>query len=98
MAVHFENLPGILYETFFGDEDLTHQSLDGPGWGRVELKDLLGAGTDEREAEERDVYHLGLDIDLGDDLFAIRHDTGNLGLATGIMMDMLSKIRSGHVK
>lgn len=55
----------------------------------------LGAGADHSPAQEREVYHIRLDVDLTYDSFTCTHDCGNLGLRDGILMDILSRLPDG---
>lgn len=62
------------------------------------LRTEMGKGSDGRKPVDLDTYHISLEIDLTDDSFRIyREDTGNSGLTTGIMMDIISKIKSKNV-
>ena len=51
-----------------------------------------GAGKDESPAKELEVYHIDLSVDLTDDTWRTRHDTGNLGLRDGILMSVAQQI------
>lgn len=52
----------------------------------------VGEGADERPANQHDVYHIDISVDLTDDTWRSSHDTGNLGLRDGILMDVLQRI------
>jgi hypothetical protein len=52
----------------------------------------LGQGEDKSPASELDEYHIDISIDLTDDTWSSSHDTGNLGLRDGILMDVMQRI------
>jgi hypothetical protein len=52
----------------------------------------MGRGKDEREAIDRDVYNIKIDLELEDDTFYSDSDTGNKGLTVGIVMDVLKRL------
>lgn len=52
----------------------------------------IGAGKDERPAKDLEVYHIDLSVDLTDDTWRTSHDTGNLGLRDGILMNVAQRI------
>lgn len=52
----------------------------------------IGAGADESEAVEREVYNILLQIDLSDDTITVQSNTGNKGLTLGILMDILTRM------
>jgi hypothetical protein len=57
----------------------------------------IGKGKDNREVKERDVYHIGIDIDFTDDSFTTKADTNNHGLTCGIVMYVMKKIEIKEV-
>lgn len=50
------------------------------------LHSQIGAGIDQRIAEEREKYHIHLELELGGDVFHVSDDTGNKGLREGILL------------
>jgi hypothetical protein len=50
----------------------------------------MGAGEDHSKAKELDVYHITIVLDLSDDSFVCRSNTGNKGLTAGIVMTVLN--------
>ena len=50
------------------------------------LRGVMGAGPDEHEAIERDVYEITLTIDLMEDTITVDNNCGNRGLVAGILM------------
>lgn len=56
------------------------------------LRSQMGAGADNSPPAERDVYHIRMDIDLSEDRFSVRSDTGNKGLRDGILMDVARRL------
>jgi hypothetical protein len=57
------------------------------------LRGQMGKGADASFAIERDVYHIRMEVDLESDTFAVRHDTGNLGLRDGILLDVARRLK-----
>ena len=55
------------------------------------LRGQIGAGSDSRKAEKREVYHINMQIDLSDDSFNVSDDTGNFGLRDGILLGIRGK-------
>jgi hypothetical protein len=51
----------------------------------------IGAGEDNRKPVVRDIYTIKIFYDM-DDTFSIKSDTGNDGLTTGILADVLGRI------
>lgn len=49
-------------------------------------------GKDSRIAKELDVYHITIEVDLSDDSFIVKSDTGNTGLTDGIIMDVIARM------
>ncbi len=60
------------------------------------IQDVMGNGKDATSAKELEVYHITLEIDLTDDTITIMYDCGNKGLANGILMDILGRLRAPH--
>lgn len=56
------------------------------------LHTQMGAGKDERKPEEREQYHIRLELDLDGDVFTSYSDTGNKGLRDGILMHALQQL------
>lgn len=46
----------------------------------------VGKGKDTSKAKEKDEYHITIQLDLSDDSFITRSDTGNKSLTAGIVM------------
>ena len=57
----------------------------------------IGQGKDDSEAVEREEYRIGINIDLADDSFTTKTDTGNKGLTCGIVMNVVGRIEKGDV-
>ena len=55
------------------------------------VRNQMGRGEDNSPAVERDVYRIRIDVDLSDDTFRARADTGNKGLTAGIIKTSLGK-------
>lgn len=53
------------------------------------LSTQIGKGEDKRKPARRQVYHINLEVDLSYDTFRVSHDTGNLGLRDGIIMQTI---------
>lgn len=60
------------------------------------LQDVMGAGKDANPANEWEVYEITLEIDLTDDTITVTHNCGNLGLVTGILMNILRRLHAPH--
>jgi hypothetical protein len=56
------------------------------------LHDQIGKGKDFSVAVDRNVYHIRIQVDLSQDIFYVDSDTGNKGLTTGIIMDVISRL------
>jgi len=56
------------------------------------LRTQMGAGEDNRKANEQDVYHIQLKWFLHMDRFEPSSDIGNYGLRDSILMDVASKL------
>ncbi len=56
------------------------------------LRRQIGAGADNRQANEREVYHLQLTWSPHMDRINSSDDTGNLRLRDGILYDYLNKV------
>jgi hypothetical protein len=55
------------------------------------IQGQVGQGADSRKAKELDVYHINIKIDLSQDIFHVRDDTGNKGLRDGIIMHTIGR-------
>ena len=55
------------------------------------LSTQIGQGADKRKANERDIYHIRIGLDLTDDIFTISDDTGNKGLRDGILLAIIRR-------
>jgi len=56
------------------------------------LRGQMGLGADDREAEDKEIYNIRIDIDLSCDAFTTRSNTGNDGLTCGIVLDVLRRL------
>ena len=56
------------------------------------LVSQIGRGADHRQPNEREVYKIAIRLDLTTDTFTVRHDCGNNGLLTGIVMSVLQQL------
>lgn len=56
------------------------------------VHDQIGKGKDNQQANEQEVYHIEIQVDLSHDIFYLNSDTGNDGLTTGIIMDVLRRM------
>ena len=56
------------------------------------LRGMIGKGKDNRKAKELDVYHIRIECDLSYDNVSVKHDCGNAGLMTGIIMDVVDRM------
>lgn len=56
------------------------------------LRDQAGVGVDNTPPVKADVYNITLRLDLTDDSFQVRSNTGNLGLRDGILLDILQRL------
>lgn len=54
----------------------------------------MGKSQDNRKAKKLKTYKIRIDLDLSYDHFSIRSDTGNDGLTTGIIMDVISRLEN----
>ena len=52
------------------------------------LREVMGAGVDDRKVVKRDVYEITLAVDLSADIITVTSNCGNLGLVAGILMDI----------
>lgn len=62
------------------------------------LQGQIGQGTDPSPAEDRDVYRIQIQLDLEDDSFYLKADTGNKDLTAGIVMDVLKRLPKPKVE
>jgi len=51
----------------------------------------MGLGKDESKTNERDIYHIKIELDLDYDNFRTSADTGNKSLTAGIILDARNK-------
>jgi hypothetical protein len=51
----------------------------------------IGAGSDKSQPVEKDVYTIHIGLDMSDDTFSVKSDTGNKSLTTGIVAHFLHK-------
>ena len=49
------------------------------------LRTQIGAGKDDSEATDKDIYNIRVECDLSADSFSCSSDTGNKGLRDGIL-------------
>jgi hypothetical protein len=56
------------------------------------LRAQIGTGEDPRPTVDRKVYTILIQLDLQDDSFHFKSDTGNRGLTAGILMDVLNRL------
>ena len=54
------------------------------------LRSQIGMGTDNRRAEEHDIYKIQITWNPDHDQFESRSNTGNLGLRDGILYDVIA--------
>jgi hypothetical protein len=57
-----------------------------------------GSGPDPSKVEERDVYHITMQIDPSDKSFYLESDTGRAGLTCGIIINIIGRIEKGEVE
>jgi hypothetical protein len=57
------------------------------------IQSQIGTEEDKRKAKKRKIYHIRIDLDLNYDEFEITSDTGNKGLTTGIVMDVIARMK-----
>lgn len=55
------------------------------------IRSQIGKGEDKSKADKREVYNIKIECDLSFDIFSIESDTGNKGLAAGIIMASIGK-------
>ena len=63
------------------------------------LRSQLGAGQGQSisQANELEVYHIRIELDLDGDIFTVKSDTGNESLTCGIVWHVLGKMQNGGV-
>jgi len=76
-----ENVPKITIHTNIKQHLVSGLLMD---W----VQDQMGRGVDESKAEDKEVYNIRIQIDLSDDTFYTKSDTGNKGLTCGIVADV----------
>jgi hypothetical protein len=57
------------------------------------LRTQVGLGKDPRVANELPVYEINISLDLLDDTFRVKSNTGNDSLMTGIVAHFLNKLK-----
>lgn len=57
------------------------------------LRSQMGAGSDNAPPNRKEEYCICITCDLSTDTFKVRHDCGNAGLMTGLVMEVLRKLR-----
>jgi len=62
------------------------------------LRTQIGTGADESKPNEKDIYTIILQLELNGDVFSVKSDTGNKSLTTGILLDLIKKIKAGSDK
>jgi len=55
------------------------------------LRAQMGKGRDNREPNRHESFHIRIELDLTEDTFKTQSDTGNAGLTTGIVMNVLEQ-------
>ncbi len=58
------------------------------------LRAQMGKGHDDRKPNRHKSFHVRIEIDLATDTFKTASDTGNAGLTTGIVMNVLEQERA----
>ena len=56
------------------------------------VRTQIGQGGDEREAEHKPEYRVQIQLDIRSDTFTTSSDTGNRGLTTGIVLEVLRRL------
>lgn len=56
------------------------------------IRTQIGLGKDDRESDERPVYHVRIELDLSDDSFRVVHDCGNDALCLGIVLNIFNRL------
>jgi hypothetical protein len=56
------------------------------------LHGQVGLGADERKANEKDEYEITIGVDLDDDTFYTKSDTGNDSLTCGLVIDVYRRL------
>lgn len=59
------------------------------------IRGMMGKGKDGGKATKRKVYHIRITCDLSCDEVKVKHDCGNAGLMTGIVMDVTRRMDKG---
>ena len=59
------------------------------------LQTQIGQGEDPSPAADLPEYHIQIKLDLSDDTYYSKSDTGNMGLTVGILMDVLNRLPKG---
>ena len=55
------------------------------------LHAVIGAGEDVAEPNQQGGYRIRIELDLEDDTFRTKSDTGNAGLTAGIVLEVFQK-------
>lgn len=62
------------------------------------LRTQIGLGEDKSSPNEQDYYTITISLQLERDVFTVKSDTGNKGLTTGIVMEVLNNLGKIEVK
>ena len=62
------------------------------------IRSQIGAGGGDSKPKDRDIYTIEIDLDLSEDIFNVKSDTGNKSLTTGILMDLALKLSKNSEK
>lgn len=57
------------------------------------LRTQLGAGRDDSPPNRKEEFCICITCDLSSDTFRVKHDCGNDGLMTGLVMEVAKKLR-----
>jgi hypothetical protein len=91
MAKLFLNIKFYIYENRYETESNMKKEYIGEIITDF-LQDQIGKGEDKSIANEKDIYTIGLTIDLIDDSIICSHDCNNNGLRDGILLNYLKGI------
>ncbi|MCL4406245.1 MAG: hypothetical protein M1586_01025 [Patescibacteria group bacterium] len=62
------------------------------------LRSQMGTGEDKNPAAEKNHFSVEVSLDLSEDIFQTKTDTGNKGLTCGIIAQVIDLIDSGAIK
>jgi hypothetical protein len=62
------------------------------------LRSQMGTGEDKNPAAEKNQFSVEVSLDLSEDIFQTRTDTGNKGLTCGIIARVIGLLDSGVIK